>query len=147
MTAATWGLIPGAGLTGAVFASAGSVAISNFHIAATDYAVEGKTAKLNVKANLFTNSIAPGSDLTFGVLPVTSSTGGNDIVALTTGANPGGTAQFTDVGLSANGMFEATGADIDLPTDGFYLPVITTSASITANARVLFHLAVRIRHI
>lgn len=145
VTAATWALTYGGQLTAFSLASAGSYGVSAFHITSGDYAVAGKTTKLNVKASIFTNATAAAVTLTFGIAPVTAAAGAADQVALTLGADSGSAAQW--VNPAASSILSSAGADIDLPATGFYAPYIASTGTVAADARIVYNLVVRIRHV
>jgi hypothetical protein len=114
------------------------------HINVTDYAVAGKTAEFRFKAMTMINSVAPASNYTFGLAPVTAVAGasGNTITA-TLGTVVGATALNAP---AASTRHVVTSASFALTTD-FYTPTINVSATPATGSTNLFFYQLQRRNV
>lgn len=106
--------------------------------------VNGLAPKLRVKWALATNDVAPGSNFTFGLYPVTrpATSGGAGLATFTlgtvvTGSTSAATAPAADAHVSG------ASADFALPADGFYVIGVVTSGAIATSAHV--HLSAQVQ--
>jgi hypothetical protein len=107
-----------------------------------DLAVTGLTAKLRLRATILTNNTAPAVNFTFGLYQITTATGGAGALTYTVNtvvATAAINAPAANLGTAANS------ADINLPTDGYYLFGVVTSGTMAASsyARFLWQADVR----
>lgn len=111
-----------------------------------DYAVAGKATKLRVRAQIFVNEVKAALKFTFGLYPLTASSGGSDTLSLTKGAVIGGsTVEINEP--AANARTSAVGADFDIPADGSYALAVVTSAALTNNSAVFCAAQLQLHHV
>lgn len=107
-------------------------------IDAADFPMVGALSpKLRVKAQLYTNDVAPGGNFTVGLHPVTrpATSGAAGLCIYTIGAAlAGSTTMFT--APAADAQLGQAGTDFALPANGHYVIGVVTSAAVAASAHV-----------
>lgn len=108
-----------------------------FYFDPARYASTGKTLKLDLLAQLFTNVNAPAATFTFGLYPVTAVGGIADQNSITTlgAVIAGSTIAFAAPAANTPGHGES--GDFAAPAAGFYAIGLVQSAGITADAAVI----------
>lgn len=122
---------------GAGFGSASTTPVP-VPILATELAVAGKTTKFRMKMQVH---VGPSSPSTVGFalsLGNAGPFGGAFLVVA-------GTGSVSSSGLSTGSQFVFTGSDTNLPSDGFYAPVLTVS-SITVPSAIYVTGQVQVRN-
>lgn len=113
--------------------------IGIIQITGSDYPmINGKSTKLRIRANLFTNDVAPTGNFTFGFYPITrpATSGGAGLCIFTLGTVVPGSNGATFTTPAADLQLTAISADFSLPADGFYCVGVVTTGTIAANAHV-----------
>lgn len=108
-------------------------------IAAADFpTLAGLAPKLRIRAQLYTNDVAPTGNYTFGLYPITrpGTSGGAGLCIYTLGTVVVGSNGAAFVTPAADGLLSAVGADFALPADGHYVLGCVTTATVAANAHV-----------
>ena len=113
--------------------------LNTIYIAAADYpTIDGKVAKLRIRAIIECNDVAPFTG-TFkvGLHPVTrpATSGGTGLVIYTIGSPVTG-SQAIGTNLVADSQNQLVGSDFDLPADGFYVIAVVTSAAMATSSHV-----------
>jgi hypothetical protein len=113
--------------------------LNTIYIAAADYpTVDGKTAKLRIRAQLHCNDVAPFTGtFVIGLHPITrpATSGGAGLVIYTIGAAvSGSTLTFTNPAADSSNV--AAGSDFALPADGHYVLAVVTNQTMAASAHV-----------
>jgi hypothetical protein len=104
--------------------------------------------KLRVKAQLYTNDVAPGGNFTVGLHPVTrpAVSGAAGLLIYTIGAAvAGSTTTFT--APAADAQLGQASADFALPANGHYVIGVVTSAAVAASAHVHLTAQVQMRNV
>lgn len=99
--------------------------------------IAGKAALLNLKVQLYTNDVAPGSNFTIGLYPVTrpSTSGGSGVLIYSPGTVlTGSTVAFNTP--AADGAFNGGSGDFAIPAAGHYALGFVTNAAIATSAHV-----------
>lgn len=123
----------------ATLVSAGlATPLAGVYIDTADFpTIAGVAAKLQMRVQLYTNDVAPGSNFTIGLYPVSRPTtsGGAGLLIYTPGqVLSGSTVTFT--APSADGMAALATADFAVPATGHYALGFTSTAAIATNAHV-----------
>lgn len=122
----------------ATLASAGLVSpLSGVYIDTDDFpTIAGVAPKIQVRAQLYTNDVAPGSTFVLGLYPVTrpATSGGAGLLIYTPGTIVTGSA-ITFTTPAADAM-AALSVEFALPPTGHYAIGFTSSAAIATNAHV-----------
>jgi hypothetical protein len=117
------------------------------YIAAADLpTVNGVTTKLRIRAQLYTNDVAPGTGTwTFGLFPITrpGTSGGAGLCIFTLGTVVSGSNGAVFTNPAADLLGNAAGADFALPADGPYVIGVVTTATVAASAHV--HVAAQLQ--
>lgn len=113
--------------------------IGIINIVGADYpTINGVTTKLRIRAQLFTNDVAPTGNFTFGLYPITrpATSGGAGLCIFTLGTVVAGSngATFTTPAADLAGV--AVGADFAIPADGLYCIGVVTTGTIATSAHV-----------
>lgn len=112
--------------------------LNTIKIAAADYpTLNGVAAKLRIRAELYTNDVAPTGNFTIGLHPITrpATSGGAGLLIYTIGAAvSGSTVTFTTP--AADGLLDQAGSDFALPADGHYILGVVTTATVATSAHV-----------
>ena len=113
--------------------------IKTINIVAADYAAAGSLpARLRIRAQLYTNDVAPTGNYTFGLYPITrpatSGAAGQNIYTLGTVVPGSDGAVFT--APAADLLGGAVSADFPLPADGHYVIGVRTTTAVAASAHV-----------
>lgn len=137
--AGTYAIPAGAAL--AISGTGTAYPIPSIYLVAADFpAVTSATSlatKLRVRAQLYTNDVAPTGNFTIGLHPITrpATSGAAGVCIYTIGAAvAGSTCVFTTP--AADGLLSAVGADFALPADGHYILACVTTATVAASAHV-----------
>lgn len=115
----------------------------SIYFAAADYAIAGKATKLRLRAQLFTNQVAPGVSPIVGLHAINSSFGssGNLGIGTVSAAVTGSTVTF--VAPATSSRLSLATSDFDPPSDGWYIPVINADIASGANLLACVQLYVR----
>lgn len=116
------------------------------YIAAADYpTVDGLAAKLRIRAQIYTNDVAPTGNFTFGLYPITrpATSGAAGVCIYTIGTLIVGSNGATFVTPAADGLLNAVGSDFALPADGHYIIAVLTTATVAASAHM--HLSAQLQ--
>ena len=112
--------------------------IKIIYIAAADYpSVDGKAAKLRIRAQLFVNDVAPTGNYTFGLYPVTrpATSGGAALAIYTLGTVvASSTVAFNTP--AADAALNGASSDFALPSDGFYVIGVVTTATVATSSHL-----------
>lgn len=131
----------------AVQPAAGSLyPISTINLVAADFpSVDGKAAKLRIRAQLYTNDVAPTGNYTIGLFPITrpGTSGGAGLNIYTLGTVVPGSNGATFTTPTADGLHSAVSADFALPADGHYALGVVTTATVAASSHI--HLVVTLQ--
>lgn len=113
--------------------------LNSIFIAAADYPTIGLlAAKLRIRAELYTNDVAPTGNFTFGLYPITrpATSGGAGLCIYTLGTVVTGSNGATFTAPAADGLLNAVGVDFALPADGHYVIGIVTTTTVAASAHI-----------
>jgi hypothetical protein len=101
-----------------------------------DYTISGRTTKLRLRAQAYTNGAGPGITLTVGLHNITGSTGsaGQNSVTLAA-AVAGSTVAFASP--AQNTLTQGNSGDFNVPADGYYALGVVLSGTLAADARVM----------
>ena len=118
------------------------------HIVSTDYPTVGATTKLRIRAQLFTNDVAPTGNFTFGLHPITrpATSGGAGVAIYTIGAAVSGSNGAVFTAPAADGLNTAVGSDFALPADGPYVIGVVTTATVAASAHIHMNAQLQMRN-
>lgn len=134
----------------AVLSGAGSLyPIDVMYIDPADFpTINGITTKLRVKAIVNCNDVAPGSNFTFGLYPVTrpATSGGAGVAIYTMGTVVTGSAPTTLTAPAADSQSTVVGSDFAMPAAGFYVLGMVTSATIATSAHVHITCVLQLRN-
>lgn len=130
LAASTWVLIPDGSVSPTTGATVGR---APFYFDPADYPDGSRTGKLRLQASVVTNSIAPASDFTFGLYPVTAVSGAANTFAITLGTVVSGSTVLFSA-PAANSKFGNSSTEISLPSAGHYVLAVVTSATTAANS-------------
>lgn len=123
--------------------------INTIYIAGADFPTfNGLAPKLRIRAQLYTNDVAPTGNFTFGLYPITrpatSGAAGLCIYALGTVVSGSNGASFTTP--AADGLLNAVSSDFALPSDGHYVLGVVTTATVATSALVQMSAQLQIRN-
>jgi hypothetical protein len=104
-----------------------------FYLDDADFAISGRTLKLRVRAQVYTNATAPAITFTAGLFPVSSVTGGVQSFQATLGAVTSGSTVAIAT-PSASTSNQGNSGDFVFPADGHYVLGVTFSGTIAGNA-------------
>lgn len=113
--------------------------LTMIYLAAADYPTIGDLpAKLRIRAQLNVNDVAPTGNFTIGLYPVTrpATSGGAGLNIYTLGTVVPGSDGATIATPAADSMNTLVGADFALPTDGFYVLGVVTTATVATSSLV-----------
>ena len=111
------------------------------YIDAADYpTLGGVTPKLRIRAQCYTNDVAPTGNFTLGLYPVTrpATSGGAGVCIYTMGALVTGSGGATFTAPAADAALNTTSADFALPANGHYVIGMVTTATVATSAHVQF---------
>jgi hypothetical protein len=118
-----------------------------FYFDPADYpSVDGVTAKLRLRGQLFVNDVAPTGNFIIGMYPVTrpATSGGAGLVIYTLGAV---TAVCTTITApAADSSNTVTSSDFAMPTAGYYCLGVQTSATVAASSHLHINAQLQMRH-
>lgn len=118
--------------------------IDVFYLDDADWTVSGRTLKLRVRAQAYTNATAPAMTITAGLFPVSSVTGGVGANQATLGAvTSGSTVAFASP--SASTTNQGNSGDFSFPADGHYALGFSASGAGAANSRVVLAIQLQLR--
>lgn len=122
--------------------------LDSIFLAATDYpSIDGKTVKLRVRAQLYTNDVAPTGNFTIGLHPITrpATSGAAGLCIYTIGAAiANSTVLFT--APAADSLLSGASVDFAFPADGHYVLGLVTTGVIAASAHVHLSAALQLHH-
>ncbi len=119
------------------------------HIVAADLpTINSITTKLRIRAQLFTNDVAPTGNFTFGLYPVTrpATSGGTGLCIYTIGTVVSGSNGASFTTPAADGLLTAVGSDFALPADGVYVIAVVTTATIAASSHIHMNAQLQMRN-
>jgi hypothetical protein len=122
--------------------------LNAIYIAAADFpTVNGLTAKLRVRAQLFVNDVAPTGNFTFGLHPITrpATSGGAGLVIYTIGAAVSGSTAAVNTPAADSSNVVAS-SDFSLPTDGHYVLGVVTTATVATSSHLHMSVALQLRN-
>ena len=110
--------------------------------------INGVTTKLRIRAQLYTNDVAPTGNFTFGLYPITrpATSGGAGLCIFTLGTVVAGSNGASFATPAADLLGSAVGADFALPADGPYVIAVVTTATVAASAHVHLHAQLQMRN-
>ncbi len=118
-----------------------------FYFDPADYpSVDGVTAKLRLRGQIFVNDVAPTGNFTIGMYPVTrpGTSGGAGLTIYTIGA---ATASCTAINTpAADSSNTTTSADFAMPVAGYYVLGVTTTATVAASSHLHINAQLQMRH-
>lgn len=117
----------------AVAASIGTAAQAIFLFDPTPYAISGKTLKLQVRAIVSTNDTSPAITFTYGLYPVSATSGASGNVAVTLGAVVAGSTVGLTPGANAAAL-DGVSSVFTAPAKGAYALGVANSGTSTAGA-------------
>jgi hypothetical protein len=111
-----------------------------------DYTISGKTQRLRVRGQCYTNQTAPALTMTLGLYPISSVAGTSDAVNLTLGTVvSGSTVAFASP--SASSLNQGNSGDFAIPADGHYVPGVAFSANLPAGSGVILAIQLQTRYV
>lgn len=117
-----------------------------FNLAAADYTVAGKTAKLQLRGAVLVNGTKPTMKFTIGLYPITVE-GAEKELKIVLGTLATGSGVEVNEPAANTVTRAATSADFVLPSDGLYAFGVVTSATLTAKSAVLIHAELQARNV
>lgn len=123
--------------------------LKSIFIAGADYpTINGIAPKLRIRAQLYTNDVAPTGNFTFGLYPITrpGTSGGTGVCTFTIGTVVAGSNGASFTTPAADGLLSAVGSDFSLPADGHYIIAVVTTATVATNAHVHLSAQLQIRN-
>lgn len=120
--------------------------LNTIYIAAADYPTLNTVApKLRIRAQLYTNDVAPTGNFTFGLYPITrpGTSGGAGLCIFTMGSVVNGSTGASFTTPAADGLLQAVSSDFALPSDGHYVIGVVTTGTIATSAHV--HLSAQLQ--
>ncbi len=117
------------------------------YLDAAEYpAINGKTAKLRIRATLETNDVAPTGNYTVGLHPITrpATSGGAGLIINTIGVAVGSTLVFTTP--AADSLLTQVSSDFALPSNGYYCLGMTTTTTVANSSLVQIQAKLQTRH-
>jgi len=120
--------------------------LSIVQIVATDYpAINGIATKFRIRVQLYTNDVAPTSNYTFGLYPITrpSTSGGAGLCIFTLGTVVSGSNGATFTSPAADLLGSAVSSDFSIPSDGAYVIGVVTTAIVATSSHV--HIAAQLQ--
>lgn len=123
--------------------------LKTIYIASADYpTINGITTKLRIRAQIYTNDVAPTGNYTFGLHPITrpATSGGAGVNIYTIGAVVAGSNGATFTTPAADGLHNAVGADFNIPADGHYIIAVVTTATVATSAHIHLSAQLQIRN-
>lgn len=123
--------------------------LSVIQVVSADYpTINGITTKLRIRAQLYTNDVAPTGNYTFGLYPITrpAVSGGAGLAIYTLGTVVTGSNGATFTAPAVDLLGSAVGADFAIPADGAYVIGIVTTAIPPASAHVHVNAQLQIRN-
>lgn len=145
--AGTYGL--GAGDPAAVSGTGTLYPLSVLQIVGADYpTIDGKATKLRIRAQLYTNDVAPTGNFTFGLYPITrpGTSGGAGLCIYTLGTVVTGSNGASFTTPAADLLGTAVGSDFAIPADGPYVIGVVTTGTIATSAHVHFNAQLQMRN-
>lgn len=120
--------------------------LNTIYLAAADFATTAGTY-LRVRAQLYTNDVAPTGNFTIGVHPVSrpATSGAAGLLIYTIGAAVANSA-VTFTAPPADGALASTGSDFPLPADGHYALGVVATATVAVSAHVHVSAQLQIRN-
>jgi len=118
-------------------------------IVGADYpTINGITTKLRIRAQLYTNDVAPTGNFTFGLYPITrpATSGAAGVCIFTLGTVIAGSNGATFTAPAADLLGSAVGADFVIPADGPYVIAVVTTATVATSAHVHLHAQLQTRN-
>lgn len=118
-------------------------------IASGDFpTINGVAPKFRIRAQLFTNDVAPTGNYTFGLYPITrpATSGGAGVCIYTIGTVVSGSNGATFTTPAADGLLSAVGSDFALPADGPYIIAVVTTGTVANNAHVHMNAQLQVRN-
>lgn len=145
--AGTYGL--GHGDPAAVSGTGTLYPLNTIYIASADFpSVNGLAPKLRIRAQLYTNDVAPTGNFTFGLYPITrpATSGGAGLCIYTIGSVVTGSNGASFTTPAADGLLNAVGSDFALPADGHYIIAVVTTGTIATSSHVHMSAQLQVRY-
>lgn len=145
--AGTYGLAQGQPL--AISGTGTLYPINTIYIAAADYpTINGIATKLRIRAQCYTNDVAPTGTYTFGLYPITrpATSGAAALCIFTLGTVVSGSNGAVFSTPAADSLLQAAGADFALPADGHYVIGMVQTGTVAASAHIHFSASLQIRN-
>ena len=123
--------------------------LNSIYIAGADYPTLNSVApKLRIRAQLYTNDVAPTGTFTFGLYPITrpGTSGGAGVCIFTLGTVVAGSNGAAFTTPAADGLHNAVGVDFALPADGHYVVGVVTTATVANNAHIHISAQLQLRN-
>jgi hypothetical protein len=123
--------------------------LKTINLVAADFPpVNGLAPKLRLRAQLYTNDVAPTGNFTFGLYPITrpATSGGAGLCIYTLGTVVSGSNGATFTAPAADGLLAAVGADFAFPSDGHYVIGVVTTATVATSAHVHVNASLQMRN-
>jgi hypothetical protein len=123
--------------------------LNTIYIASADYPTLNTIApKLRIRAQLYTNDVAPTGNFTLGLYPITrpSTSGGAGLCIFTMGTVVSGSNGATFTTPAADGLLNAVGSDFSLPSDGHYVIGVVTTATVATSAHIHISAQLQLRN-
>lgn len=123
--------------------------LNSIFIAAADFpTVNGLAPKLRIRAQLYTNDVAPTGNFTFGLYPITrpGTSGGAGVCIFTLGTVVTGSNGASFATPVADSLLNAVSSDFALPADGHYVIAVVTTATVAASSHVHASASLQLRN-
>lgn len=123
--------------------------LNTIYLAAADYpTLNTVVPKLRIRAQLYTNDVAPTGNFTLGLFPITrpATSGGAGLCIFTLGTVVNGSNGAVFTTPAADGLLQTTGSDFALPADGHYVIGVVITATIATSAHVQISAQLQLRN-
>lgn len=136
----------GSGAVAVASASAGTAPII-LALTTSDYTVTGLTTQYRVKVSTITGTTAPGVNFTFGLYPVTATSGNTgSTIAVTLGTVVAGSTVVRTAPAATSQFLDAS-ADFTIGSSGTYALGVLTSGLSATNSYTLANMRLEYHHI
>lgn len=145
--AGTYGL--GVGDPAAVSGTGTLYPLQVIQIVGADYpTINGLAPKLRIRAQVFTNDVAPTGNYTFGLYPITrpGTSGAAGVAIYTIGTVVSGSNGATFTTPAADSLLSAVGSDFALPADGPYIIAVVTTGTVATSSLVHLNATLQMRN-
>ena len=121
--------------------------LTSFYYTSTDYEPGSGAWWFRIRAQLYTNDVAPTGNFTFGLYPITrpGGSGGAGLCTYTIGTVVTGSNGATFTAPAADGLHQTVGSDFSLTgVAAHYVIAVVTTATVAASAHI--HLAAQLQY-